>query len=702
MPKVIIALDRIIRGLTVGLFAVIPLFFLPLTRDFFDTNKWLLTCVAAVVILLIWSVRTVLARDITFSPSPAAAGTGLLTLVLFLSFLIASRNRVEAAMVPTGFVTFAALTLVIFFGGAFVNRGAQTLLKWMLFVTSTILAVIAVYLFFGIGKLMFPNVSYLADSLWTPAGNSIAAMSVMLLTLPLLVEETVSAYRKKADMNMTFASVMTLVVIFGSVLTLVQVVPRISTNLLPLSTAWAVLLEMFKTPVGLLFGVGAENFLAAFSAGRPSAYNALPVWNIRFTVSSSMLLHLATTAGLVGTAGLFVFGRNLITGWKTGHWGLRVSFILALLLILLTPPNITVLVAIVALMLLKPHHTEAVKTISVPDQARQALFGGIGLAILIFGLSAFGLYKVYAAEHFFYRSLLAAQANNGTDTYNLQNRTVNTNPYVTQYHITFAQTNLALANGIASSVGQNDKQTLTEEERQLVSRLIQQSINEGKLAINLSPGNILAWETLAGVYQNIAGVVTGADDWAIIAYQQAVRLDPVNPILRLNLAGSYIVKQDFPSALQQLQLAAALKPDLANIHYNLAFVYRQMKDPLREAAALQTALALLPAGSADADRVTKELEDAKAKLSAEEIAVLEGQKAADSGVQSPLSTPATRPEPQITPKIDLGQEASPQAQAQPPLPPEPTITPTRAPSPAATSATPSAGTTQVPPEGEGP
>lgn len=680
MGKASSLLDSILRTVIIATFAVLPLFFLPFTRDFFDTNKWMLLAGSALAVLVLSGIRSAVSRQVAVSLSLASAGLILYAIALAVSLAFGSTNRVEAATANTGIVTVTALAVIIFLGGAAVNHRTQTLLKWALFVTATIISVIAVYMFFGIGKLMFPQVSFLADPLWTPVGNNFGSVSVMLLILPLLIDEAVTSYRKRADVQLTITSVMSLVTVFGVVLTLFQLIPKIPSSLMPFSSAWAILLEMYKIPKNMLVGVGAENFLNAFSSGRPASYNLSPVWNIRFTVSTSYLLHVATTLGLVGLAAFIVFLKNLIGGWKTGHLGLRISLWIAMFIFLFTPPSITVLVMVTAVLLLKPHHTEATRTFSLPEKFNKAALAFPVVALIILIPSVWGLSRMYSAERLFYQSLLAAQANNGTETYNLQNKALQVSPFITQYHITFSQTNLALANSIANSVNDTDKKELTEDDRKLIARLVQQAINEGKIAVNLSPSNVLAWETLATTYQNITGVVTGSEEWAIVAYQQAVNFDPVNPLLRLNLAGAYIIKQDYPSALSQLQVAASLKPDIANIRYNLAFVYRQMKDSFREASELKNTLALLPQGSADAERVAKEFDEVKKTLTPDQLTQLNEQVPEGSDTQSPLTTPQTEPEAKITPKIDLGEDASPPANPVSPNPeptrqPEPTLAP---------------------------
>jgi len=103
--------------------------------------------------------------------------------------------------------------------------------------------------------------------------------------------------------------------------------------------------------------------------------------------------------------------------------------------------------------------------------------------------------------------------------------------------------------------------------------------------------------------------VQNADVWTTATYQKAITLDPVNPNLRLNLAGVYNSQGKYDNARQELEIAAQLKPDLANTFYNLAYVYGYLKDPTKQIAALKTTLTLVKAGSDDAKKVQTELDN---------------------------------------------------------------------------------------------
>jgi tetratricopeptide (TPR) repeat protein len=115
------------------------------------------------------------------------------------------------------------------------------------------------------------------------------------------------------------------------------------------------------------------------------------------------------------------------------------------------------------------------------------------------------------------------------------------------------------------------------------------------------------WGSLASIYQNLIGIAADAPSWAIAAYQKAITLDPVNPVLRLDLGGVYVGIKDYDNALQQFMTAVALKPNYANGYYNLANVFKLKGNTKEAKAALQNVLDLLPNTSSEYQKVMEEL-----------------------------------------------------------------------------------------------
>ncbi len=594
---------RIGQWVMIVALGLLPVFFLPVTQDYYDTNKWALLVGSAIVILILWGLRVLTTGTVIVAWNSNVNGLGVLTAAALVSLLL-SPNKIEALLAPFGAGTFLSLWLIMIIGSTFLDEKARGILRWVLMTTVSLAGLLAIYQFFGLGKILFP---------WTPVGPPAGGglMTILIVTLPLLVREAL--HKKQVAVVMAIAS------IGGLIITAYQVLPTWGATTLPFWANWQIMLEGYKNWQHLLIGVGAENFLAAFTAGRPAGLNMTPLWNTRFTVGSSMLFHIATVYGLVGAAAM---------GWFL--WPFRRGLMLAALSLIFLPPSLPGIVVIATLLILSDssHH------VSLKRRGLSRL-----IAVLVFLLAAtsgYGLIRAYSAELAFFQSLKALENRNGTGAYNLQIQAIMQNPNVTRFHTSYSQTNLALANAISGAA------TASAEDRQTTTQLIQQAIREAKLAVNLAPTNILAWENIASVYQTLTGVAQGADQWTVAAYARAMQLDPTNPVIRLRLGGAYVGQQKLDQAAESYGDAINLKPDYANAYYNLAFVYREQKKYVLAALALKETLKYVTVGSDDAGRTQKELDEIRELLTEAEKQALDGPSTTSStppvnGNSEPLS-----------------------------------------------------------------
>jgi Tfp pilus assembly protein PilF len=673
---------QLINWLIIITFAVLPLFFLPFTQNFYDTNKWMLLVCTASCILFLWGLRAAVTQVISIRINSICLSLMALTIASGLSLFLTSTNKIEALVNPIGITTFGALMLMIFFSGEKLNDHGITILRWALYISSALLGLIAIYMYFGIGKLMFPQASYLADPLWTPTGSTLVTISIFAIMLPLIIDDIIHLHKNPNSETVVAASaVIATLNVVGLALTIFQSTKLWGNFMTPILTGWPILLETYKSPIHALFGIGGENFITAFTLGKPLSYNTTSLWNTRFTNGASMMFHISTVFGLVGLGALLLYLKNIISNWPTNeHTAIRISFIIAVVLFFITPPNIVVVTLVTVILLIQTRTMDKIYSWQIPSHIKWLGFGIVSVITVLFGVISYNVFRYYAGEVLFQNSINTAKANDGTNTYKLQIQAMGYSPNIANYRIYYSQTNLAIANSIATNATKaNQKDStakISDADRNTISQLVQQAIREAKNATTFDPNNVYTWENLARIYQNINGIVDGADTWAIAAYQQAIILDPTNPVLRMNLASVYIDQKNYDAALQQLNIALNLKPDITAVYYNIAYIYGQQGKTLNQALALKQTIALLPVGSDDAKKVTKELEDARGKLTAEEIKTLDQQSSNGTTDQTQLQPATTDVNPQITPKIQLPADASPSS-----LKPTPTIAPTNSPTP---------------------
>lgn len=96
----------IIILLTVFLF---PLFFLPLTTDFYFLNKKILLIVATGLLYLLWAIKSAIHKKITFKKDPIALIALALALAFWLSSYLVAPNKVSSISGETGLITTLAL-----------------------------------------------------------------------------------------------------------------------------------------------------------------------------------------------------------------------------------------------------------------------------------------------------------------------------------------------------------------------------------------------------------------------------------------------------------------------------------------------------------------------------------------------------------------------------------------------------------------
>ncbi len=556
-----------------------------MTQDFFDTNMWMLLVGTSLILFLVWGLRVAKTGTVTIAWNGTVKRLGVLVLASLIS-LVFSANKTEGVLAPFGLGTFLSLFFIALVGTTFLNEKVKTILRWLLMTAVSLSGLLAIYQFFGLTKLIEINVRL---------------MTVFIVTLPIMIGE---ALHKKQ-----VAIVMSIACLGGLVLTAYQVLPTWRTTTLPYWANWQIMLESYKNIKQLFVGVGAENFLGAFTVGRPVTINMTDLWNTRFIVGSSMLFHMATVQGLVGLGAMVWFLTKLRN---------PVLLLGALSLIFLPPSFPTLVIIMTILMLAQPVH--AIHT-TLPHRP-VIRYTVVLFLFLIFATILYGFGRAASAEFAFGRSLRAFDNREGTNAYNLQIQAITLNPNVARFHMAYSQTNLALANAISGSASISATAEQLDKDRQTTTQLIQQSIREAKIAIGLAPTNILAWENIASVYQALSGVAQGADQWTIAAYQQAMQLDPTNPTIRLRLGGAYVGQQKFDEAIASYNAAASLKPDYANVYYNMGFSYREQKKYLQASQALLEALKYVTPGSDDERQAKKELDEVRELLTEAEKQVL--------------------------------------------------------------------------------
>jgi len=671
-------LAKIFTWILTGLAFILPLFFLPLTTEFYVYNKTVLLVFSTAILLLVWGMKIFFAKSVSWQKTSLNFPILGLMAVFLLSTFIQSPNHLTALFSQTAIILSLGLLYFIIVNNLNEHQEAKKAASFILIgliASSVVLAWLTVFAYLGLNQNF--GLEWLKTKLWTPSGSPINTLSFLLVLLPATLYW---AFKTKSGLEKILLFLASSLQILASILIISLFVAKTAQFFyLPPQYGWQICVEGFKNLRTGLLGVGPNNFLSAFSRFRPIGLNNTGVWTVNFGSNSNEYFQLLSTVGLIG---LFMylllilktikkdnFKADLLT--KTIYLLLVAGFIIQLII----PANI--LVWLVIFLGLGLNQILKSPQPASTTNLKPVVWGTIGL-MAVFSLST--LYfqgRYYLADYYFRKSLVAASQNKGIETYNLQIKALRLNPNSETYRLSYANTNFALANALAS------QKDLTDQDKNNVSQLISQSIREAKNLINLNPQISSYWANLAIIYRNIINVAQGADEWAVSAYSEAVRTDPTNPLLRVDFGGLYYTLTNYDLAIEQFRMAINLKPDYANAYYNLASVYKAKQDWQRAFENLSLAISFVPADSPDRQKALTELEEIRTKLPTASPAPAKQTQVKE---EEKLKTPQVLP----TPKpgfsnIQLPEEAKPEIPTASPSPsPSPSLEPSATPAVSAT------------------
>ncbi len=627
----------------------IPLFFLPFFADPIEFPKQLLVFFLGIVGLLLWSIRNVIRGKFMFAR----------TVFDLPILLLAIIGIVSAVLTPNLYASLSSETLILVGGACFFFLFANapekeaTLEKLPLFfaISGAILsALVLVQLVFSLvaSRVAQGPTLFFLNPGFNPAGSALAAALFLVGILPFVIGLWKSESFKQRDLMLPLLILIGAGIVSSSVI-LFQNRPILLDHLSGWKIATSVLGE---SPKSALLGVGPGNIIDAFTLYKPASFNGSEIWNLRFSTSSNFYLSILTSLGIFGIALVILFAvkfalvaKSRLSLDKTPalEKGLIGSIAVILVLGLIFPLPLLSLFLLFATsgILMANYRLKGVSLYSKSvDYSKGKAFSLIISVILLVMLLGGGYFlgRFALADYFFAQSLQAAAANNGKNTYDLQIKALDFNPYNTNYRTAYAQTNLALANSLAGQAN------LTDEQKQTVVTLVQQAIREGRLAAALAPRRASAWENLSLVYRNLINFAQGADQWAVASQQQAVALDPTNPRLLLDLGGIFFAAKDYQTSAQLFNQAVNLKPDFANAHYNLAQALKGLKQNDLAVQELQTTATLVcaaPNGKADCDRVNSEIAEVNKLIANPEAEATPSAEVAPQPdtTQEPLATP---------------------------------------------------------------
>lgn len=627
------------KYILVGLVALFALFVFPKFPSAYIVPKEIFGAIAISLVLILWSIRSIIKKETSFSVGKFDLGVLLILLVYIISAVIKTPNKMEAFFFP-GTVTFIIISSLAYFLINQFDKRTKNLILVALFGSGIFLTISILFTQLGLFAKIPQLPAFIKSSSFNPVGGSLPSVLYLVTLLPIGV---VWMVKERDLVKRIFWAVASIFIAFGTAILIINLLPGKPQALVfpSLMTSWQVVIETLKqSPI---WGIGPDNYLTAFNLFKPISYNQTALWLTRYSTANNYYFTFITELGFAGLGAIAVLlisiYRSVVLGFRRKEWEIAA---IALLVILFAffPSSPVLLFLLMALLAVFSHSEE--KSVNLATSRVPSLIIAAPIFIGIIALGIFGT-KAVAAEITYKKSLDALTNNNAKDTYDFMTKAVTQNQYVDRYHASLAQVEMAIATSIAN------KKDLTETDRTNITQLISQAINEGKATVALNQGRSANWEILAQIYQNIMPFAQGADQFAVQTYSQAVSLDPINPNLRIALGGIYYALGRYDDAIDTFKLAVLSKPDLANAHYNLAIAYREKKNFDSAITEMNTVLTL----------VTKDSPDytlAKSTLDALEKAKPAAATTGAGNLTTPQKTEAI-----IQPPITLPQEATPPA-----------------------------------------
>lgn len=594
---------NVFTQILLGLFIFsLPFIFTTLTTDNFALPKQFALAAVCLLGLVVYGVKSIAEKTVRFRKTPLNPPIFLFAGIVFLSSLL-SLNKAESL------VAFSSLLFAVVLFFLFVNfvktSKASFVLTAVFFESAVALAILSILTFFKVYILPFGVAN---SQTFSPIGALLDQAVYIFVALGL------GAYfiKMAKGMKMTkvqrkdpkylgvvaFVGIEIAVLLIALGLSVYGMLKIQNPLILPFLTGFqigfaAISQDTQRAILSFLLGSGFGTFGADFARFKLPAFNSdLQLWNLTFFRSSSFILELLATTGVLGVLSFFLLIYKFFRE-RPLFYPLLLIFVLSFVL----PFSATLIILLFVVLGIfsslaglssKEYYdlelglvTLKSGLVTVASNERKEVKHGMSglltwviflLIIVVAGL--LGVYSLrYAMANFTFQKSLSS--GNATQVYQLQSQALDMAPYNDAYQRIFSQTNLSLANSLSQ---QSKESSPSAQTQQTIYTLIQQSINSARVATGLSPLTSANWQNLSSIYRSLIGFGKNADQFAILASQQSVSLDPNNPQEYINLGGLYYQLKDWNNAQQQFLLAINLKPDFANAHYNLAHALQEKGD----------------------------------------------------------------------------------------------------------------------------
>ncbi len=623
---------------------LVPLFFLPLTTDFFFFNKQYLLFILATISLAAFIVRTISRNKLLFTLSPALFPLLLLTTVYIISSVLGMPNPQTTLFGTTAFI---ASLFIIFVTVTSSQKNDQVIKFGILGITisSILLSLIAILNQLGLLSKIGGGAAWLANKNFTPAGDYFVLITYLVPVLISLI--VVALYTRAMYTKLAIVTAIALIGV-GGAFAIKPLLPQDGqTGLahLPYSAGWSIATDTMKNLRSALIGTGPDTYPYDFTRFKPASINQNDkLWSVRFGNSSNEIFTLLSTIGLIGLGAFLAAHLRTVfailkteTKIKEDTQAMFLTTFISVLFLsfIFLPANIVSITAtFVALTLLtiklklnsdKTNDVNLQLTTN-PEVSSQSdnnyhqlpktsKFSASVLPWLFTLLSVILIFVFWTRAINIYRANLAVMEasqnikSNPTLAFNKQLEAANLDPYNPYHRINLSRSYMIAAKEILTS---KDAKEISDDDKKKALSIIEQSIAQAKAATQLDPLNVTVWENSSDIYTQLTAYgVPGSGDWALATYSQAIFINPNDPIVYTQLGTFYFNIGDTELATRMFDRAMALKPNWNVAYYNLSSVYKARKDYAKSLAYINECIKLTPPESDVYKKLQEEMEAIK-------------------------------------------------------------------------------------------
>jgi hypothetical protein len=301
--------------LTATIFLLFPLFFLAITTDFFTFPKQILIVIGSLLLLVLWGIKVVIERKITFLLNPLNLPIALFAIVLILStfFSLSSQDSIIQS-VPVILLCVLFVTTTNFIS----EKSSFSIVVTSLIIGSALSTILSICSFFNIYLLPFEAVK---NQGFNTHGSPVQYAAYLVPLLVLCVASLIDIVKKGKlksifkDYSYILQLVSAIIFAIGLGIVLLQIIKAPQKPiLLPFNHGFQVAFATISQDApqrlaqSLLLGSGYGTFSTDFTRYIAPSFNNLSFWNLTFAFSSSYILELIATTGILGIfAFAFIF-----------------------------------------------------------------------------------------------------------------------------------------------------------------------------------------------------------------------------------------------------------------------------------------------------------------------------------------------------------------------------------------------------------